>query len=90
MFIGLPSGLSVLSWALRTKTVIIDGITQDFALMQKNIIKIQNKDVCNGCWNDTNLVYDNNDVGYCPRKKDFECTKQISFEMVKNKIEKYL
>lgn len=90
LFIGLPSGLSVLSWALRTKTVIIDGITQDFALMQKNIIKIQNKDVCNGCWNDTELVYDNKDVGYCPRKKDFECTKSITFEMVKNKIEKYL
>lgn len=89
MFIGFSSGLSVLSWALRTKTVIIDGITQDFAIMKNDIIKVQNKNVCNGCWNDINFVYEPENIDYCPRKKDFECTKEITAEMVINKIKEY-
>lgn len=85
-FIGLASGLAWLSHHLGKEVITVDGITQDFALFPHH--KVQNKNVCNGCWNDTTLVYDNKDVNYCPRNKDFECTKQITGQMVIDVIKK--
>ena len=32
--------------------------------------------------------FDNSDWKWCPEEKDFECSKQISFEMVKDSIDK--
>jgi len=88
LFIGLSSGLSWLAWALGQKVVTINGISEDWA--QFTHTKITNKKVCNGCWNDTSFVYENNNPNYCPRKKDFECTRMISPEMVITGIENTL
>ena len=87
MFIGLPSGLSWLAWASEQKVVTIDGITEDFAYF--SCVKVQNKDVCHGCWNSTEFIYDAQGL-YCPRNKDFECTKSITPQMVINEIDKIL
>jgi autotransporter strand-loop-strand O-heptosyltransferase len=90
-FIGLSSGLSWLAWALNKKVVMISGCTHEDNEFKNNNYRVINKDVCNGCLNDSSI---SNSVGilsswiYCPRNKNFECTKNISFEMVKEKIDR--
>jgi len=49
---------------------------------------IQNKQVCNCCWNDPSQYFDANNWIWCGKGKDFECSKKISFDMVKNTINK--
>lgn len=89
-FIGLSSGLSWLAWALNKKVIMISGCTLEDNEFKHNNYRVINKNVCNGCLNDSSI---DNSVGilsswmYCPRNKNFECTKNISFEMVKEKID---
>ena len=89
-FIGLSSGLSWLAWALNKKVIMISGCTAEDNEFKKNCYRVINNNVCNGCLNDSNI---DNVKGimshwiYCPRDKDFECSKTISFEMVKEKID---
>jgi autotransporter strand-loop-strand O-heptosyltransferase len=89
-FIGLSSGLSWLAWALNKKVVMISGCTNEDNEFKNNCYRVINKNVCHGCLNDSSI---DNVKGiaenwmYCPRDKDFECTKTISFEMVKEKID---
>ena len=85
LFLGLASGLSWLAHHCGAKVVTIDGITQDFAYFK--CTKVQNKEVCNGCWNDLSFEY-TGQANYCPRNKDYECTKMITPEMVIKEIEK--
>lgn len=92
-FIGLSSGLSWLAWALGKKVVLISGCTQDFNEPTSNVYRIINKNVCHGCLNDETI--DNkkgilSDWFYCPRNKDFECTKQILPEDVIQKVQKLI
>lgn len=88
-FIGLSSGLSWLAWALGKKVVLISGCTQDYNEFTSNVHRVINKNVCHGCLNDETI---DNKKGiltnwfYCPRNKDFECTKQILPEDVIEKI----
>jgi autotransporter strand-loop-strand O-heptosyltransferase len=89
-FIGLSSGLSWLAWALNKKVVMISGCTNEDNEFKNNCYRVINKNVCNGCLNDSSL---DNQTGittgwmYCPRNKNFECSKEITFEMVKEKID---
>lgn len=90
-FIGLSSGLSWLAWALNKKVIMISGCTSEENEFKKNNYRVINKNVCNSCLNDSSIDNKNGiitDWMYCPRNKDFECTKNISFEMVKEKIDK--
>jgi len=88
-FIGLSSGLSWLAWALDKPVVMISGFTDP-----KNEFytpyRIINRNVCNSCWNDKDCVFDRNDWHWCPRNKNFECSRSITFEMVKNKMKPLL
>ena len=93
-FIGLGSGLSWLAWALNKPVILISGFsnTQTEFYTPYRVI---NKDVCNSCWNDPECVpFDKSDWMWCPRHKDtsrhFECTKKITFEMVKKQIDRLL
>ena len=87
LFIGISSGLSWLSWSLDVPTVIISGFTDD-NLEPKDVIRIINKDVCNGCW--SKYKFDPGDWNWCPvnkgTDKQFECSKSITGEMVIEKI----
>lgn len=85
-FIGLSSGLSWLAWACNKPVVLISGFTDTY-LEFDTPYRVHNKNVCNSCWNDQQIKFDKNNWLWCPRNKDFECTKQISFEMVKEKID---
>lgn len=93
-FVGLSSGLSWLAWALGKPTVMISGFTpsgHEFYTPYRVI----NQDVCNSCFGDVDCMpFDKGDWMWCPRHKgtsrEFECTKQITFEMVKKQIDRLL
>jgi autotransporter strand-loop-strand O-heptosyltransferase len=90
-FIGLGSGLSWLSWALQVPTVLISGFSEPYQEM-KDVYRVINEDVCHGCF--ARHLFDKGDWNWCPDHKgtdrQFECTKSITFEMVKPKIDKML
>jgi len=86
-FIGLGSGLSWLSWALEKKVIMISGFSEPFfEFIQDNYRISPPPGVCHGCFNDTKLKF-NRDWEWCPRNKSFECSKLITPEMVKQKID---
>jgi autotransporter strand-loop-strand O-heptosyltransferase len=91
-FIGIGSGLSWLSWALGTKTVLISGFSYDWAEMSDCVRISSPKDMCGGCFN--RLKLDAGDWNWCPDHKgtnrQFECTKSITGEMVIKELEKFL
>ena len=91
-FIGIGSGLSWLSWALGTKTVLISGFSYDWAEMQDCVRITAPNDMCSGCFNRMRL--DGGDWNWCPDHKDtnrqFECTKSITGEIVIRELEKFL
>lgn len=90
-FIGISSGLSWLAWALKKPVVFISGIAEKSATFTTNYnVYNNNKNICYGCSSENDFVYDRGDWLFCPKKKDFECTKEISFEMVKEKIDKLI
>ena len=91
-FVGLGSGLTWYSWALGVPTVLISGFSDEHQEMQKDIIRIINKDVCHGCF--SKYLFDRGDWNWCPdhkgTEKQFECTKSITFDMIKPHVEKLL
>jgi|TARA_B110000879_G_scaffold212462_1_gene308812 autotransporter strand-loop-strand O-heptosyltransferase len=88
-FIGISSGLSWLAWALDVPVVMISGFTDAYVEFEDKCIRIQNPQTCHGCWGWG--VFDRGDWNWCPAWKDtprhFECTKTITADMVKTKIE---
>lgn len=90
-FVGLGSGLSWLAWALNIPTVLISGFSEPYQEM-KDVYRIINKEVCTGCF--ARHLFDKGDWNWCPDHKgtsrQFECTKQITFNMVKPSVDKIL
>lgn len=85
-FIGLSSGLSWLAWGLNKKIIRINSsVAVNFEFFTP--YNIQNINVCNGCFNNNKYIFDKNNWDWCPENKNYECSKEISFEMVKNKID---
>jgi autotransporter strand-loop-strand O-heptosyltransferase len=85
LFIGLGSGLSWLSWALGTKTILISGFSLPHTEFQDCIrVSPTNPFTCSGCFNREWL--DPGDWEWCPEHKDseraFECTKKILPETI--------
>jgi autotransporter strand-loop-strand O-heptosyltransferase len=79
-FIGIVSGLSWLSWALNTKTILISGFSENYSEMNScERIFTTTPDICKGCYNYQRL--DPSDWEWCPEHKgtfrQFECTKSI-------------
>ena len=78
-FIGISSGLSWLSWASGTPTVIISGFTDVDLEPIDGITRIINKNVCNSCWSD--YEFDPGNWNWCPINQGtdrlFECSKTI-------------
>jgi autotransporter strand-loop-strand O-heptosyltransferase len=90
-FVGLGSGLSWFAWALQVPTILISGFSEPYQEM-KDVYRIINEDVCHGCF--ARHIFDRGDWNWCPDHKgtdrQFECTKSITFQMVKPKIDKML
>ena len=90
-FIGVGSGLSWLSWALGTKTILISGFSEPFSEFSDcERIFTGSPSACSGCYNKTRL--DAGDWEWCPFHKgtdrQFECTKTILPSMVAEAIER--
>ena len=92
MFIGLGSGLSWLSWALNVPTMIISGFSDPTSEMQDCIRITAPVGSCSGCFNRVRL--DAGDWHWCPDHKNtprqYECSKNITPEMVIAELEKVL
>lgn len=92
-FVGLPSGLSWLAYGVGKPVVMISGMS--LALTEfPNKYRVQNFHVCNGCWNDTRVVFDHKDFEWCPRLKgtdrQFECSRYITPEAVNKVIDRLM
>ncbi len=82
-FMGLASGLSWLAWALDKPVVMILGsVAADYHF--SNPYVVQNKNVCHDCWRNHDMIGD--EWYWCPEDKNFECSRQITPEMVIEKI----
>ena len=87
-FIGLTSGLSWLAWSLGKPVVFISGISlphTDFPTPYR--VTNMREGLCHGCASKPDFTFNKNDWNFCPENKNFECTREISFEMVKEKID---
>jgi autotransporter strand-loop-strand O-heptosyltransferase len=93
-FIGIGSGMSWLAWAMRKPVIMISGFSKPFCEFETNCKRVINESVCNGCFNDSSFIFDKGDWNWCPRLKgtnrQFECTKEITFDMVKKQIDSIL
>jgi autotransporter strand-loop-strand O-heptosyltransferase len=91
-FIGLGSGLSWLAWACELPVVLISGFSEKWAETKLDTYRVINENVCHGCFNSERL--DAGDWNWCPLHKgtdrQFECTKQITSEMVIKEINKIM
>ena len=91
-FVGISSGLSWYAWALEVPSILISGFTDESLEMKSDVVRIINKDVCNGCW--AKHMFDKGDWNWCPEHKgterQFECSKTIEFNTVKPHLEKIL
>jgi len=90
-FIGVGSGLSWLSWALGTKTILISGFSAPFSEFKDcERVFTSSPSACNSCYNKTRL--DAGDWEWCPFHKGtdrhFECTKTILPSQVTEAIER--
>jgi autotransporter strand-loop-strand O-heptosyltransferase len=92
LFIGVGSGLSWLSWASGTPTVIISGFTDVDLEPLDGVTRVINKNVCNSCW--SNHEFDPGNWNWCPihekTENQFECSKTITGGEVIEKLEKLL
>jgi autotransporter strand-loop-strand O-heptosyltransferase len=84
-FIGLSSGLSWLSWAMKKQVVMISNFTEQDHEFE--CIRPVNKNVCNGCWNSPKYKFDKS-WNWCPlhanTSKMFECQTNITSQQVIN------
>jgi FkbM family methyltransferase len=89
-FIGLSSGLSWLAWGMGKNVVMISNFTEDNHEFVSNCVRITNKKVCNGCWNNPELKFDRGDWNWCPLHKNterqFECHTSIKASDVIEKM----
>lgn len=81
VFVGLPSGLSWLAWALGVPVVMISGFS-DPKTEFETPFRVINRAVCNSCWNDPGIAWDPYDFFTCPRHRNtsraYECTRSIA------------
>ena len=91
-FIGLGSGLSWLAWSCKLPVVLISGFSEKWSETTLDTYRVINENVCHGCFNNEKL--DGGDWNWCPLLKgtdrQYECTKEITSEMVIKEINKII
>jgi autotransporter strand-loop-strand O-heptosyltransferase len=83
-FIGLTSGLSWLAWSVGIPVIMISGISDVWTEFYNPFRVAPNKNVCNCCANE--IPFNKSKWDWCPREKNFECTKEISSDKIIEKI----
>ncbi len=87
-YIGLNHGPVWVAYSLGIPAVMITGISEEWNDFPNPYRIAINNEVCGvGCFNDKTLPI-NRDWIWCPRNKDFACTREITETMVINMIEK--
>lgn len=90
-YMGVSAGPSWLAWALKKPVVMISGFSLATAEFETNIQRVINENVCHGCFNVVGNNFDRGDWNWCPNHKgtdrQFECTKTITPQMVKEAIQ---
>jgi len=86
-FMGLSTGLSWLALALGKQVVWISGSTHEWCEPTSGLIRIINKNVCHGCFNEPHKTpFDPGDWLWCPHHKgtpsQFICSSSITPEEV--------
>ena len=85
--IALGSGIAWLANALGKEVVMINNFAEEDHEFE--CIRITNKNVCNGCWNNQNFKFDKS-WDWCPIYKNtprqFECQRSITADDVINKL----
>jgi len=91
-FVGLGSGLSWLAWACKIPVVLVSGFSEKWAETTLDTYRVINENVCHGCFNNDRL--NAGDWNWCPLHKgtnrQFECTKEISSDIVIKEINKII
>jgi autotransporter strand-loop-strand O-heptosyltransferase len=91
-FIGISSGLSWVSWATGIPTVMISGFTDPINEMTDCIRISAPTGKCSGCWH--RYKFDGGDWNWCPDHKgtprQFECSREITSDMVIRELETIL
>lgn len=86
-FMGLSSGLSHLAWALNKPIVQICGsVSKNYEFT--NPYRVQKQSGCINCWNMSKFEPSN--WLFCPSGLNFSCSKDVSFEIVKEKIDQLI
>jgi autotransporter strand-loop-strand O-heptosyltransferase len=80
-FIGVSSGPAWLAWALGVPVAVISGMTLPFVEMA-DCVRVCNKTVCHGCFNDVDIRFDRANWRWCPRGRNFICSTSITPDMV--------
>lgn len=87
-FLGLGSGVSWVANAIGKEVVMINNFAAEDHEFE--CIRITNKNVCNGCWNNANFKFDAGDFDWCPIFKNtprhFECQRSIVAEDVIDRL----
>jgi len=90
-YIGLSSGISWLAWAVNAQVVMIANFTTSDHEFE--CIRIENRSVCNGCWNNPKFRFNKGDWNWCPEHEDtlrqFECHKSILVQDVISQLENH-
>lgn len=92
-FVGLPSGLSWLAWAVGIPVVMIAGFTAPGTEFYTPY-RVQQFHTCNSCCNDTRNKHEYGDFGACPHHRntdrEFECTRGITGGYVMKVIDRVI
>ena len=91
LFIGVSSGLSWLAWACcKCPIVLVSGFTEPWVEFHTPY-RVQNANVCHGCWNDLKRCYcDGDGKDGCPSNKDFECSRKITAQLALAQVKRAL
>lgn len=97
--IGLSTGLSWLAYGLNKPVVMVCNVTKKWFEFQSDCIKIINENVCHGCLNEIDYKEIQHQLNtnwhWCAKyesdkKRIYECTKNITVEMILNQMEPLL
>ena len=88
-FIGMDSGLSWMANLIDKHCCLIYGSSEEEFSFQDNVTQIglSSESHCRGCLEDNSILRNWHNIANCFYKKDFECTRLLTTEMVINKIE---
>ena len=87
-YIGLNHGPIWIAHALGIPAILITGVSEEWNDFPNPYRIAINNEVCGkGCFNDKDLPI-SRDWHWCPRGKDYACTKEITESMVINMIDK--